>query len=445
MKRKMKVCTCGRSYIIKILFCIIAALAPLPIHAADLSIEKRMQAIMLESSSLITLIAEKQASGISSMEEVANLRSLARDLEASHIVLEEKFKLRGEKVKKLGSRAQDRHLAALTGYRKAIKGYLDLVKSLPADNRISTSRADKIKARLNTILRKKSKPIIGSLPYKHLYYAAKEPITSPTVTPAYRGGDSTVHSDDTQATPEAPISLEIAALAESLNWNPVLIYEYVKNNIETEWYFGCMKGAEDTLHQKSGNDCDQATLLVALMRASGYPTRYVRGTIEFFPDIEKAKNLTGVSDPAKLGEFFQKAGIPFHVVMDGTAIKNVQIGHIFVETMVPYSNYRGAIMDSQGLTWIALDTAIKAAGYAENQAGDILSEMSLPDMRNDYLSAVQSGTPLEYLTARINQHILQTSPTKTYTDYLGARTLKPQVMQIRACKEFCVNDLSVKV
>ncbi len=46
-----------------------------------------------------------------------------------------------------------------------------------------------------------------------------------------------------------------------------------------------MKGAEETLRQKSGNDCDQATLFAALLRASGFPTRYVRGTIEFFPDI----------------------------------------------------------------------------------------------------------------------------------------------------------------
>ena len=77
-------------------------------------------------------------------------------------------------------------------------------------------------------------------------------------------------------------------MRKSFNWNPVLIYEYVKNNIDTEWYWGCMKGAEETLRQKSGNDCDQATLFAALLRASGFPTRYVRGTIEFFPDIEQA-------------------------------------------------------------------------------------------------------------------------------------------------------------
>ena len=238
-------------------------------------------------------------------------------------------------------------------------------------------------------------------------------------------------TDDTKGTAEAPLSAEIVAKAQSLNWNPVLIYEFVKNNIETEWYWGCMKGAEETLRQKSGNDCDQAALLVALMRASGYPTRYVRGTIEFFPDIEKAKNLTGVSDPAKLGEFFQKAGVPHQVVMDGTVIKNIQIEHLWVETFVPYSNYRGAVMDKQGEIWLALDTSIKAGGYAENQSDDILlSGMSLTAMRDDYLSAVQTGTPLEYLTARINEQLLQTSPTKTYTDYLSTRTLNSDVMQI---------------
>lgn len=78
-----------------------------------------------------------------------------------------------------------------------------------------------------------------------------------------------------------------------------------------------MKGAEETLRQKSGNDCDQATLLIALLRASGFPSRYVRGTIEFLAGgrdgmpIEKVKNLTGIDDPWKIAEFFQS--LEYHI------------------------------------------------------------------------------------------------------------------------------------
>ena len=63
------------------------------------------------------------------------------------------------------------------------------------------------------------------------------------------------------------------------------------------------------LAQGSGNDVDQATLLVALLRAAGFPARYVRGVVEF-PDIEKAKNVTGVTDARYLSSFFRRRGSP---------------------------------------------------------------------------------------------------------------------------------------
>jgi hypothetical protein len=70
-----------------------------------------------------------------------------------------------------------------------------------------------------------------------------------------------------------------------------------------------------TLHQRSGNDADQAALLVALLRASGYPARFVRGSIEFFPNPTGILAQTGVADVPALAAFFQKAGIPCQPVM----------------------------------------------------------------------------------------------------------------------------------
>ena len=79
----------------------------------------------------------------------------------------------------------------------------------------------------------------------------------------------------------------------------------LKNNIKTEWYWGLMKGAEETLRQKSGNDADQAALLVAMLRSAGFPARFVQGTIEFFPNLEVARNITGINDAQDLLVFFQ--------------------------------------------------------------------------------------------------------------------------------------------
>lgn len=278
-------------------------------------------------------------------------------------------------------------------------------------------------------------PIIGSLPYTHLNYPLREPDPGPGIRPAYKGGNKSVSPEDTQSTPEAPLSTEIATLAQTLKWNLVLIYEYVKNTIETQWYWGCMKGAEETRRQQSGNDCDQATLLTALLRASGYPTRYVRGTAEFFAGgkdivMDKIKNLTGIDDPWKIAEHFQKAGIPYRPILTGGTITNFQVEHIWVETQVPYGNYRGAIIDDSDKTWLGLDTSIKVTGYQYNSPSDIPSDVSLAAIRDNYLNSPKTETPLEYLEGTISSALLARNPATTYTDLLQRRTLIPDILKI---------------
>lgn len=431
-------------------------LAPFTSYAFECDIEKDLQSGLERSRSIIISIQKKILSGASLSTEIIKLQSAAENIRTTDLLLEERFKLREEKVKALGTKALGRHQVMVEGYRKALTEYLSLIESLtPSDEsqlaihnpQPATGSSQPVAAKtqqlldlLNKLLSKKKRPIIGSLPYKHLNYPSQQLTTAASVTPAYLGGNKILSPDDTSTAPEAPISTEIAALAQSLNWNPVSIYEYVKNNIDTEWYWGCMKGAEDTLHQKSGNDCDQATLLAALLRASGFPTRYVRGVIQFFPDIEKAKNLTGIDDPAKIAEFFQKAGIPFKPVIAGGKIANIQIEHVWVESQIPYSNYRGAIIDTMGKAWLGLDTNIKVKGYTYSSAPDILSVMSLSTIRDEYLGLATvaasstpfelNQTPLEYLKSSVNAALFVSQPTTTYSDYLRSKTIVPEVLNI---------------
>ena len=74
--------------------------------------------------------------------------------------------------------------------------------------------------------------------------------------------------------PSAPvaeaITPQIQALADGLQDNTGLIFDYVHDNIRFELYFGSKKGATLTLLEKSGNDFDQSALLMALLRASGH-------------------------------------------------------------------------------------------------------------------------------------------------------------------------------
>lgn len=77
------------------------------------------------------------------------------------------------------------------------------------------------------------------------------------------------------------ITPEITELARGLRYDPVLIYEFVRNRVDFEPYYGCKKGAHLTLMEMSGNDMDQSALLVALLRVSGYSPSYRSGPVAF--------------------------------------------------------------------------------------------------------------------------------------------------------------------
>lgn len=59
------------------------------------------------------------------------------------------------------------------------------------------------------------------------------------------------------------------------------IFNYVRDNIEYDYYYDSRHGAVGTLNAESGNCADQAHLLVAMYRAAGFKARYVHGTCSF--------------------------------------------------------------------------------------------------------------------------------------------------------------------
>lgn len=63
------------------------------------------------------------------------------------------------------------------------------------------------------------------------------------------------------------VTPEISALARSLKHDPELMAAWVQEHIQWEPIFGSVKGAAATLIHGAGNDFDQSSLLVALLRA----------------------------------------------------------------------------------------------------------------------------------------------------------------------------------
>lgn len=85
----------------------------------------------------------------------------------------------------------------------------------------------------------------------------------------------------------------IANLAAILGNNPVLIYEWVRNNVRTEFYYGASRGAYLTMLERAGNDVDQCALLGALFKAANYTPVY---RLEFVhvPRTASGPNRLGV-------------------------------------------------------------------------------------------------------------------------------------------------------
>ena len=76
---------------------------------------------------------------------------------------------------------------------------------------------------------------------------------------------------DLIAATDTEFSDAILEKARSLDYEPVRIHDFVRSAIRTEWYAGAQKGATETLRSGGGNDADQASLLIALLRASSMP------------------------------------------------------------------------------------------------------------------------------------------------------------------------------
>ncbi|MEM7798994.1 MAG: transglutaminase domain-containing protein, partial [Chloroflexota bacterium] len=69
----------------------------------------------------------------------------------------------------------------------------------------------------------------------------------------------------------------LQALAE-VGSDPADIFQFVQE-MGFEVYLGSLRGTRGTLWSEAGNSVDQASLLIAMLRASGVPARYAHGTL----------------------------------------------------------------------------------------------------------------------------------------------------------------------
>jgi hypothetical protein len=209
--------------------------------------------------------------------------------------------------------------------------------------------------------------------------------------------------DDLAQTIEVQFTPEIIAKAQELGNNPVKIYEYVKNNFFFEAYYGSLKGAHETLLEQGGNDFDQASLLLALLRISNIPARYVYGTVEI--PIERMKKWLGVENENVVGDMLASNGIPVSLVQEGGKISKTRLEHVWVETWISYDNYRGQ-PNSQNKTWVPLDPSFKQLTYIRGP--DLKQIMNFdPNAFMNELMANSTYSTSDYYVSHVSESFIQ--------------------------------------
>ncbi|MCP4688892.1 MAG: transglutaminase domain-containing protein, partial [Desulfobacterales bacterium] len=234
-------------------------------------------------------------------------------------------------------------------------------------------------------------------------------------TPAPPGPDDLAENRDIQ------FSDEIAALSEQLKKSPLKIYEYMLMNFEFEPYLGTRKSPLETLRTKKGNDYDLATLLITILRQSGFPARYISGTVELRAKL--ALNWLAVDDPIKAASILSSAGMQGAAIEEDGVIKAIQFRTVWVLAHIPYANYRGISNDNTGRMWIPLGPALKA-NFIEPGV-DIASEMEFDGEAfvQEYISRIHDVTPLELYHQKLRGYLEENHPDIGHGDIIRTKRI----------------------
>jgi transglutaminase-like putative cysteine protease len=217
---------------------------------------------------------------------------------------------------------------------------------------------------------------------------------------------------DLSETVEVQFTPEIRQLAQSLDHNPVKIFNWVHNNIEFIPTWGSIQGAQLCLETRNGNAFDTASLLVALLRVSGVPARYQPGTIEV--PAEKFKNWAGgFSSAEAAASFFASGGVPSVVrrLNQSGQLVSIKLEHVWVKAFVDYSP-SGAALNRRASSWVEIDPSFKQ--YQLQQGVDF--ETVTPSNTTGVLNQLVSQATIDQATGSVtnfNSQALQTHTEST--------------------------------
>jgi hypothetical protein len=235
-----------------------------------------------------------------------------------------------------------------------------------------------------------------------------------------------------------PTDPYIVNQAAALHNDPQQMFAFVRDQIGYQAYSGSLRGARGTLWSKAGNALDRASLLVALLRASGFTAQYVQGTLS----TAQAQTLilamfqgqyrvlgcppagSALADPANDPNLQALAGDHYWVQYSSatagpftnadTAFPTAQLGQTFgtalnTSTSVPFSEEIFVTISENAEIFSPASAALAGNGISTST---VLSQ--------DFLTTDLIGKPVSIgqFVNSVNLGSVLSSSTNTYSPYL---------------------------
>ncbi len=210
---------------------------------------------------------------------------------------------------------------------------------------------------------------------------------------------------------EVIINQEIRDLARELEGNPVKIFNFVRNNIDYEPYYGAKKNSTGCLRERVCNDVDTASLTIALMRASGIQARYKRSLA--IGDVRILKELLGVEQTQTIFRAMQSPLFTVDGEHDFNAMTKLAVQWVHPEIFYPYdersgnfsvtahpefadiNEMRAFLREFNDNQWIPVDAAMKSYSHTANEIVSDTEDFDTENFWQQYLEYQGESSPIQ--------------------------------------------------
>jgi RHS repeat-associated protein len=214
----------------------------------------------------------------------------------------------------------------------------------------------------------------------------------------------------------------LADLAHGLQNDPALIYDYVHNHIDYAPYFGSLKGAALTMLDGSGNDFDQAALMIALLRHAGYTARFVYGTMSI--PYEDLANWLGLeNNPALICNFIASGGIPVSMPEDAALVDRVWVEAIIDGTPHLFDPAWKRYTETTGI-----DIGLAMGYNRETFLSSVTDGATVSSTHSQNLNTSGLAAELTDYSTNLVNTIQSQHPNATVDEIIGGRTIELQRM-----------------